>query len=156
MCLHWLNTQSGEYLYQVVCLYWSNTQSVSRNAPTLVEYSKWRVAVSSRISALAEYSKQRESVSRIKPAISVIPAPNMAQTFLLLRLDIEGPLAVLISLMITTKWFRQQMKQTICSQELIIQWSHLPIQDISSWKSIRRLDISSTKGDGGILPAGFI
>jgi len=48
------------------------------------------------------------------------------------------------------------MKQTICSQELVIQWNHLPNQDISSWKSIRRLDISSTKEDGRILLAGFI
>jgi hypothetical protein len=131
MCLLWLITQPGGYLYQVVRHYWSNTQSVSRNAPALVEYPKWRICVSSTMSALAEYSNQRETVSRIMPAISVIPAPNMAPIFLRLRLDIEGPLAVIISLMITTKTFLQQMKQIICSQELIIQWSHLPNQDKS-------------------------
>jgi hypothetical protein len=66
------------------------------------------------------------------PAISVTLATNMAPIFLQLRLDIEGPQAIKVCLMITTKRFLQQMKQTICSQELIIQWSHLPNQDISS------------------------
>jgi hypothetical protein len=71
-------------------------------------------------------------VLHIMPSTAVIPAPNMAPIFLGLRLDIEGPLAVIISLMITTKRFLQQMKQSICSQKLIIQWSHLPNQDILS------------------------